>query len=284
MPKLELYIAELKNSLAEIYSVEEAQSVAEFYVCEKLNLSRTDFILNKNKNMLEIDFFRLEEDRKRLEQGEPVQYVCGKAYFYGLDYFVNKNVLIPRQETEVIVDYLVKKYQKAESIKILDIGTGSGCIAISQKKHLPDAIVYALDISPAALEVCKNNAATNNVEIETFVFDILSENTFPIKEKFDLIISNPPYVLESEKQLMHMNVLNFEPVSALYVNDENPLIYYKKIAKFAAQNIKLEGELCFEINEIFANEVLEINKACGFTRHKVIDDLNCKPRFVCSHF
>lgn len=280
---IRLYISELTKSLDGLYPADEAVSVAEYYVSETLNLSRTELTISKNDELSEDDFLKLENRRKRLETGEPVQYVTGKAYFYGLRFLVDKNVLIPRQETEVLIDIVVKSCKNAGKIRILDIGTGSGCIAVTLKKHLPDALVYALDISEGALDVCKKNAELNGVDVDAFIFDILSWNSFPVQGKFDLIISNPPYVLESEKQLMHRNVVGFEPATALYVKDENPLLFYEVISRFAALNLKKGGELYFEINERFAAEVVELNESSGLSGHKIIEDLNLKPRFVISH-
>lgn len=269
--------------MEKLYPDVEALSIAEYYVCEILNLSRTELIISKNEYLSENIFSKLEENRFRLEDGEPVQYVTGNAHFYGLEFFVSKDVLIPRQETELLVDTIVKKYKNSADIKILDIGTGSGCIAISLKKFLPEAIVYAIDISQAALEVCKINAAQNNVEIETLIFDILSNEAFPVEAKFDLIISNPPYVLESEKILMHRNVVDFEPASALYVNDDNPLLFYLAITEFAISHLSNKGALFLEINEKFGNEVARLCNEKEFSDVQIVSDLDNKSRFVLSY-
>ncbi|MDD3858693.1 MAG: peptide chain release factor N(5)-glutamine methyltransferase, partial [Bacteroidales bacterium] len=165
MSTIKSYITQLSNKLCEIYPPEEALSVANYYVCEVLKISNTELICCKDRNLNEEQFQKLKKDESRLVKGEPVQYVTGKAYFYGLEFFVDKNVLIPRQETEILVDSIIKRFGIAQNLHILDIGTGSGCIAICLKKFLPQAQIWALDISEKSLSVCNDNAKKNEVEI-----------------------------------------------------------------------------------------------------------------------
>ncbi|MDD3740927.1 MAG: peptide chain release factor N(5)-glutamine methyltransferase [Bacteroidales bacterium] len=282
MSTIKSYITQLSNKLCEIYPPEEALSVVNYYVCEVLKISNTELICCKDRNLNEEQFQKLKKDESRLVKGEPVQYVTGKAYFYGLEFFVDKNVLIPRQETEILVDSIIKRFGIAQNLHILDIGTGSGCIAISLKKFLPQAQIWALDISEKSLSVCNDNAKKNEVEISTVIYDILGNAKFPIDAKFEIIVSNPPYVLESEKQLMHKNVTEFEPNIALYVSDVAPLIYYKAISTFAKRHIDINVELIVEINENFSTQVIELHKNVGFFKNEIIFDLNNKPRFICS--
>ncbi|MDD3858694.1 MAG: methyltransferase, partial [Bacteroidales bacterium] len=159
----------------------------------------------------------------------------------------------------------------------------SGCIAICLKKFLPQAQIWALDISEKSLSVCNDNAKKNEVEISTVLYDILGNAKFPIDAKFDIIVSNPPYVMESEKQLMHKNVTEFEPAIALYVSDADPLIYYKAISSFAERHISNDGELIVEINEKFPTQVIELYKNMGFSKNEIFCDLNNKPRFILSN-
>jgi release factor glutamine methyltransferase len=276
------YISELSSALAEIYPADEARAVAGYYVGEILNLSNKEIILHQT-NLLGIeDLAKLDAKRNDLLSGEPVQYVTGYAHFYGLKFFVDSSVLIPRQETEILVDTIIKRYKSAGKLRILDIGTGSGCIAICLKKFLSQSDVWALDISEAAIKTGKRNSEYNEAFVNFIQYDILSDKDFVSVDKFDIIISNPPYVLESEKTFMHKNVVDFEPRSALYVSDDNPLVFYERISFFAKQHLKPEGYLYFEINERFANSIIEINNENGFKSHEIIEDLNFKHRFVLS--
>jgi len=283
MITLRKYNSELIKSLEKLYSIDEATSIAEFYICETLNYGRTDFLLAKNETLSERDYLKLSKNQFRLLQGEPVQYVTNTAWFCGRKFFVDKNVLIPRQETELMVDNIIRE-NKDKSIKILDIGTGSGCIPICIKKELDNSQVSALDISKKAVEIAQKNAVINNVNIEFVNFDILSENIISFKEQFDVIISNPPYVTISEKKLMHLNVLAFEPELALFVTDENPFIFYQAILSKIKAILKPSGVLWLEINEKFPQEIVELCKNIGFRTNNVINDINKKPRFVRSNF
>ncbi|MDD4150160.1 MAG: peptide chain release factor N(5)-glutamine methyltransferase [Bacteroidales bacterium] len=283
MITLKTYISQLIKSLEKLYSKDEASSVAEFYVVETLKYRRTDLLLAKDETLSESDYLKLSKNQFRLLQGEPVQYVTNTAWFYGRKFFVDKNVLIPRQETELMVDNIIRE-NKDKSIKILDIGTGSGCIPICLKKELADSQVFALDISKEALEIAHKNAVLNNANIEFINFDILSENRIPINEQFDVIISNPPYVTISEKKLMHLNVLAFEPELALFVTDENPFVFYQAILSKIKAILKPSGVLWLEINEKFPQEIVELCEKSGFGTNDIIIDINKKPRFVKSNF
>lgn len=283
MITLKNYIKQLETCLSKLYSEQEAGSIAEFFVCELLCFNRTEFLLKRIELLSEQDFDLLETGRLRLENGEPVQYVTHTAWFYNHKFYVDENVLIPRQETEILVDSIVRE-NSGRKLKILDIGTGSGCIPISLKLALPFSEVYALDISQKALFVAKKNAKYHSVDIDFFEFDILSDKNIPIVEKLDLIISNPPYVTESEKTLMHKNVIDFEPEIALFVKDNNPFIYYEFIVNRAAQMLNDDGVLWLEINEKFPEEISDLCKKHGFNSNIVVKDLNNKPRFIQSYF
>ena len=280
MKTLKQYISELVEKLSWLYDVNEARAVAEYFACETLLINKLEYRLKVFDELTIDELALLDMKEYRLLKGEPVQYVTETAEFYGLTFFVNSFVLIPRQETELLIDYIVKKYSNQGAFRILDIGTGSGCIAISLKKFLPNADVFAIDISEDALIVAKTNALNNQTDINFVLHDILSERKIPIEGKFDIVVSNPPYVLESEKSKMHINVTQFEPQLALYVKDENPLIYYNKISEIASFICNDFGELYYEINERFSDEVIEINKKNGFLSNEKIIDLNKKLRFI----
>ena len=212
---------------------------------------------------------------ERLKTHEPIQYVLGKTTFMDLEFKVNSSVLIPRPETEELVRLMLK--EELEGKEILDIGTGSGCIAISLAKNLPNAKVTALDISSDALEVAKENAILNNVNIEFINADIFQ---YKSDKKYDIIVSNPPYITESEKSLMKKNVLDFEPKLALFVNDINPLKYYESIINFSSNNLNPFGQILFETNE---NYKYELNKLAQNYEYNIIEfklDNHNKNRFL----
>ncbi|MBN2776586.1 MAG: peptide chain release factor N(5)-glutamine methyltransferase [Bacteroidales bacterium] len=283
MITLKNYIKQLETCLSKLYSEQEAGSIAEFFVCELLGFNRTEFLLKRTELLSEQDFDLLETGRLRLENGEPVQYVTHTAWFYNHKFYVDENVLIPRQETEILVDSIIKGNSDS-NLRILDIGTGSGCIPICLKLAFPQSEVFALDIFQKALNVAKKNATNHIVDIDFFEFDILSDKNIPIVEKLDVIISNPPYVTESEKTLMHKNVLDFEPEIALFVKDDSPFIYYESIVNRAAQMLNDDGVLWLEINEKFPEEISNLCKKHGFNSTNIIKDLNNKPRFIQSYF
>lgn len=278
------FIHTLASRLEALYDKNEARSVAEVFVCDELKLTRTQMLVGKDDDLDENTLCKLNEKSVRLTNGEPVQYVTAIASFCGLDFMVDGNVLIPRQETEMLVDMVCNSsLSGAEAdcpISILDIGTGSGCIAVSIKKNLPEAKVFAIDISENALEIAKQNAKNNSAEVFFAKHDILSEDKLPIEEEFDIIVSNPPYVCNSEKTLMHKNVTDFEPSLALYVDDSDPLLFYRNILKFVARHQpKHNTTIFFEINENFGAEMLELCRSFGYNA-EIIKDLNGKDRIV----
>lgn len=273
------FILNIASRLEALYDKNEARSVAEVFVCDELKLTRTQMLVGKDDELDENTLGKLNEKSVRLTNGEPVQYVTGLASFCGLDFKVDGNVLIPRQETEMLVEAVITT-QKAKRIRILDIGTGSGCIAVSIKKNLPEAKVFAIDISENALEIAKQNAKNNSAEVFFAKHDILSEDKLPFEEEFDIIVSNPPYVCNSEKTLIHKNVTDFEPSLALYVDDSDPLLFYRNILKFVARHQpKHNTTVFFEINENYGAEMLELCRSFGYNA-EIIKDLNGKDRIV----
>lgn len=278
--KLFEFINNLTSYLSIIYEEKEAKSLSNYYCKELLKINNTDFFFKLNEEISEKDFELLNINVGRLLNGEPLQYILGYSYFYGLKFIVSEAVLIPRQESEILVDFIIKKYSSINSLKILDICTGSGCLSVTLKKYLPTAQIFATDISKTAIEICKKNSELNNVELNIFENDILSNAELSFNQQFDLIISNPPYVLESEKKFMHKNVTEFEPEIALYVKDEEAFIFYEKISEIAKMLLKKNAELYFEINEKFASEVIAINEKNGIFNNQILKDFNGKNRFV----
>ena len=280
---LSQFIRDLSSQLESLYDSNEARSVATIFVCDELNLSRTQLLMRKDDELTTAELDKLNIKTQRLTNGEPVQYVTGNASFCGMDFKVDSNVLIPRQETELLVESVIRHFDSAlgaKSINILDIGTGSGCIPIAIKKIQPEANVFAVDISENALEIASQNAESNQTKVNFAKYDILSDGNFPFDEKFDIVVSNPPYVLNSEKLLMHKNVTAFEPSLALYVDDTAPLLFYRSILKFIERHQpEHKPHVFFEINEQFGNEMLELCQSFGYNA-KIIKDLNGKDRFV----
>lgn len=245
------------------YPATEIESFFYLLTKEYLGKTRLEMALEPGFEISEEQRARFEHALLRLKDHEPVQYIIGNEEFYALNFTVNKNVLIPRPETEELVAWIVNDFKERETMfKVLDIGTGSGCIAISLAKELKKASVTAYDISVKALEVARLNAGSNHVKVDFQQRDILQFQH--LSEKFDLIVSNPPYVRATEKEHMHKNVLNHEPETALYVNDGAALIFYEKIAALAAESLTPSGVLYFEINQYLAEETLKVVEAQGF--------------------
>ncbi|MBN1252191.1 MAG: peptide chain release factor N(5)-glutamine methyltransferase [Bacteroidales bacterium] len=271
-----------KQELKDLYPISEINSFIEITLNFYLNFSKTD-IFTKSDFLTQIaDYKLINNVIERLKNNEPIQYILGQTEFYGLKFKVNKNVLIPRQETEELVDWIIKDNSEILNPQILDIGTGSGCIAVSLSKHLNNSNIDAIDISEEALNQAFENSKINNLKINPVKQDILnfekSNYKFP---KYDIIVSNPPYVRISEKKLMHKNVLNFEPNLALFVDDNNALIFYEKILEFAEKHLKLNGKLYFEINEHYGNEAVTLLEKFNFINIILRKDINGRNRMIC---
>lgn len=253
------------NLLKEEYPVQEVSSFFNLLSESYLGMNRLDLALKPGKEISLIETEKFESAINRLSQHEPIQYILGETEFFGLKFKVDTNVLIPRPETEELVQWILDDIRESENpstLKILDIGTGSGCIAISLAKNLPEAEIFALDISENALKIARENASLNKVKVNFIQADILNLEAFT--GKFNMIVSNPPYVRELEKREMRRNVLEHEPDLALYVKNTDPLIFYSKIAKLAKEGLLKSGNLYFEINQYLANETEEILKNSGF--------------------
>ncbi len=216
----------------------------------------------------------------RLRQQEPVQYILGKTQFFGLPFVVNPSVLIPRLETEELVAWVLEEAKGKKGLRVLDIGTGSGCIPVALKKRRPDLTVHALDVSPSALETARENARLNQVEVTFHEADILDEKTWEQFPMYDIIVSNPPYIIEEERAVMPPQVLEHEPALALFTGNDDPLRFIKAIAEFATKKLNPGGLLFFELNEFHAEASTAEVKAQGFANVELRSDLNGKLRML----
>ena len=250
------------EKLTPLYDVMEAESFFAIALEELKGWKRVDVALNPDAELSDDEVSKWDAVLKELELLKPIQYIFGHTYFYGLDFEVNENTLIPRPETEELVEWIIHENKNRGQVKILDIGTGSGCIAISLAKNLPDAQVFAIDVSADALAVAKRNAESNNVNVTFIQQDILAAQTLP--EQFDIIVSNPPYVRNLEKAEIKQNVLDYEPHLALFVEDNDALVFYRKIALLALANLPQNGKLYFEINQYLGKETTEMLEDFGF--------------------
>ncbi|GAA4213623.1 peptide chain release factor N(5)-glutamine methyltransferase [Pedobacter jeongneungensis] len=269
-----------KLELMSLYGSEEAKWLFSLAAEQVLNLSRNKLMMLKDQEISFINLQKLLSILNDLQIGKPIQHILEEAHFYGLVFKVNENVLIPRPETEELVEWIISvcsSRTNVDDFKILDIGTGSGCIPVTLKKYLPNTRISTLDISPEAIEVAKQNALQVGVEIDFITANIL---TFQYEEKFDVIVSNPPYIRDLEKGEMRDNVLLHEPHLALFVRDENPLIFYKAIADFAKTNLKPKGQLYFEINEYLGEETIEMLKDKDFVNIELRKDMQGKDRMI----
>ncbi|KEO73367.1 peptide chain release factor N(5)-glutamine methyltransferase [Anditalea andensis] len=262
------------EQLKPLYSEQEANSITFWLLEQYLGATRKDILVNKYYDLGES---AIEGAFQKVLTGVPIQQVLGWAPFYGREFNINPQVLIPRNETEELVHFIIQETKLSEP-RILDIGTGSGCIPITLALEIPDAKLFAVDISPGAIKVAKENALLLKAAVQFYQLDILSED-LPFQD-LDLIISNPPYVRESEKKLMHRNVLDHEPHLALFVTDEDPLLFYREISKKAIGSLKTGGKLYFEINEAFVEETRQTMENLGFKNVKALQDLNGKFRIV----
>ncbi|UKJ06017.1 peptide chain release factor N(5)-glutamine methyltransferase [Solitalea lacus] len=281
MPTVKDFESHLSQKLVDLYDTVEAKSISQLVLMHVLNVNKTQLSMKGLRELNVQEIISLEMILEELLSAKPVQYVLGETEFYGCRIKVNEHVLIPRQETEELVHWILAdlKYNKAGDLNILDICTGSGCIPIALKKNLPNAKLSGLDISYNALETATQNAVLNKAEVQFYYQDILNaEASTP--NSFDIIVSNPPYVRELEKEKMHKNVLDFEPHLALFVTDNNPLIFYKAIADYASKYLKKGGSLYFEINEVLGSETKAVMEAAGFYNVEVRKDLYDKDRMI----
>lgn len=268
----------IRSELQGLYPDTEIRSFS-YLIVEKLTgFSRTEVIVNKNTIFSDVQQHQVELFIKKLKEYEPIQYVLGETSFYGLDFFVNNSVLIPRPETEELVDWICRENSRRSSLRVLDIGTGSGCIAISLKHEFPNSEVEAFDISEKALETAAANASRNRVEVKFSEVDILQSPAFP--KQWDIIVSNPPYVTENEKDTILPNVLDHEPHLALFVPDNDPLLFYRNIAEFALRHLKPGGKLYFEINRSEGKACMDLLTGMRFGQVELRKDISGNDRML----
>ncbi len=278
---LKKYKTHFFDSLKNIQDEQEIESFF-FILTEYLhNLKRVDVALNPNFELSEVEVEKWNTILADLQHEKPIQYITGEAWFYGLQFEVNENTLIPRPETEELVEWIIESQKskvQSQKCEILDIGTGTGCIPISLKTNLPQANVSAIDVSEKALEVAKRNAVSNRVDISFIQADILEVED--LSQYFDIIVSNPPYVRNLEKQEIKKNVLDYEPHLALFVEDTDALLFYRKIAQLALKNLSPNGLLFFEINQYLGKETVELLDNLGFKNIELKKDIYGNDRMI----
>ena len=272
------------EALSILYDEKEIESF--FYIIAEYlhQKKRIDIALSPNFIIDDVTLQKWENILNDLKNQKPIQYIIGETHFYGLPFLVNSNTLIPRPETEELVDLIIKECSNIQfassKIKILDIGTGSGCIAISLAKNLPNAQVFALDVSQKAIEVAQKNAEKNAVEVNFILADILEIEDIENTTTFDIIVSNPPYVRMVEKAEIKPNVLDYEPHLALFVEDNDALLFYRKIAQLAQKSLTKNGKLFFEINQYLGKETVELLKEKGFKEIVLKKDIYGNDRMI----
>ena len=296
--KIKQYRTQFIQEKKPIFDVGEAESFFYLILEEKQKLKRIDLALNPDLTFSDEEIQLWNSILEQLKKEIPIQYLLGKTSFYGLEFEVNENVLIPRPETEELVEWIIQSWKLeagswelgagSQKINILDIGTGSGCIAISLAKNIPNAQVFAIDVSEKALATAHKNAVMNQVEVNFIKTDILKTNDleklpsshFPLPTYFDVIVSNPPYVRELEKQEIKKNVLDNEPHLALFVDDNDALIFYRKIAELAQKSLSPNGQLFFEINQYLGKEMIDLLEKMGFKNIELRKDIYGNDRMI----
>lgn len=276
-PTLGQITASLRKTLSPIYGEGEAKAMIRLIFHNLKGWNQTQMIMNEDTPLSDYILFKVNAILERLLKHEPIQYILGEAYFYGMNLKVDRSTLIPRPETEELTDLIVNA-NREDDLRVLDIGTGSGAIAIALSRNLPYSKVTAIDISADALNIATENAKNLHADIHFIEEDVFTY--FPAPGSFDIIVSNPPYIDESEKASMESNVLDYEPHGALFVPDSHPLIYYSRILEIASTALTANGRLYFEINPRHAAELKAMTENEGFSDVNVIKDIHGKERFV----
>lgn len=268
------------EELKELYPPEEIKAIMYWLLEEYLNIDKTKYLLNPKKGMSESELLKFNFAIKDLKKGKPIQYIIGHTYFHGHKILVNEHTLIPRPETEELVQWVYEDiFQMSPTLKILDMCTGTSCIPIALADKLPQHQYWGADFKQEIIDLAKTNTKLNQKKIEFFQYDLLEEH-IKMQQKFDIIISNPPYVLKSDKLHMHQNVLGYEPDSALYVDDTNALIFYKRILEFVDINLSKTGKIYFEIHEKKSNDLKQLLLNHQFKNIQFKSDFRNKIRFV----
>jgi release factor glutamine methyltransferase len=270
----------MQLELAGLYEKEEIRSFWFMLLEEFCGLKKTTILANHESCISESEMLKVHFAIKDLKKHKPIQHILGKAWFYGLEFKVSPDVLIPRPETEELVEWILKENSSKEKLTILDIGTGSGCIAIALGKSLKNASVFAVDVSDAALKIARQNTEKIGCNVSFHKMDIMNEKEWPENRTFDIIVSNPPYVRLSEKEGMKPNVTLFDPDIALYVSDEDPLMFYREILRFAKLVLAKDGGVYFEINERLGDEAHALAREMEFMNIELRKDINGKDRML----
>ena len=273
---------QLLFQLYEMYGDREAANIADIVIENITGFKKVDRLINKQFPLNEEQLQLLNDYTNELLKHKPVQYVLNEVWFAGMKLYVDENVLIPRPETEELVEWIVKTVasRKSQVASILDIGTGSGCIPVALKKKLLSVEVHALDTSEEALNVAKRNAAIQQTEINFHLLNILDRNLWKQSPKFDIIVSNPPYVTQGEASSMQKNVLQYEPHLALFVDDEDAMKFYKAIAEFGLKHLNENGQLFFEINEMMSKQICDLLNQYRYLNIELKKDLQNKDRMI----
>ena len=269
------------EALKSVHDVNEIESFFFILIEYFHNLKRIDLALNPDFEISDEEVLKWEAIISDLKTEKPIQYSIGETWFYDSKFYVNEHTLIPRPETEELVDWIIKTHKskdKIDKLAVLDIGTGTGCIPISLKKNIPQAEVFAIDVSEEALKIAHKNAETNRVVVNFILQNILE--TEDLNQNFDVIVSNPPYVRNLEKQEIKKNVLAFEPHLALFVEDTDALLFYRKIAQLALKNLTANGLLFFEINQYLGKETVELLETLGFKNVELKKDIYGNDRMI----
>lgn len=272
-----------RKRLSAMYGEREATAMTDEMIFRLKGWDRTATIIHGTETVTEFLKRRVHDTIEQLLEGKPIQYIFGKAHFYGMDFNVSEATLIPRPETAQLVDMIADSYRGLSDLNVLDLGTGSGCIAIALARHLPfPKEVIAVDISREALDVARENALNLKVKVTFVHADMLDTETITYisDEIYDIIVSNPPYIAEHEKAAMERNVLDYEPATALFVPDDDPLRFYRAVAKIAAETLSDNGTLFLEINPLFVRELSEMLHTNGFTETTVVKDMQRADRFI----
>lgn len=276
--QVEDFARSLRARLEGMYGTGEATAMVRLIFNVMKGWSATDMIVNADREISDMFRNQVGKVMERIERGEPIQYVLGTARFYGMDLKVDSRVLIPRPETEELIDMIVARFKNREDLKVLDIGTGSGAIAIALSRNLPFSDVTGIDLSEGALQVARENAADLHARISLIHADIFK--WMPEPDSLDIVVSNPPYIPEEEKRNMETNVLDYEPASALFVPDSDPLVYYRRIAEVASVGLRVDGRIYFEINPRFAEQIKKMLEERGYLDVEVTQDISRRDRFV----
>ena len=274
-------VEEIRRQLTGLYPETEIESLTRILFRHYLDFTPTQIHLSHDHELPDAIEKQFRKAVDELKKYRPIQYILGETEFYGLNFELTPDVLIPRPETEELTDWIVREYDRDATLSVVDMGTGSGCIAVSLAAHFPNANVWAVDISETALIVARRNARKNRVTVNFLLKDILNDNLKNFEHGFfDVVVSNPPYVTPSERQQMQPNVLEYEPHCALFTPVDDSLIFYRRIAEFGLKCLKDRGKIFFEINETFSKETADILEQYGYSDIIMRKDINGKWRMI----